>query len=171
MARTTTNAAKNPVKAIPEGYRTVTTYLIVKDAAKAIDFYTRAFGAVELFRMPGPDGKGVMHAEIKVGDSIVMLSDECPHMGTKSPLTLGGTATALHLYVEDVDASFKKATKAGAQTKQPPTDMFWGDRYGKVLDPFGHEWGLATHTEDLTPEEIGARAAKFFGRDTCATSC
>ena len=149
-------------KAAPEGYTTLTANLVVKDAAKAIDFYVRALGAEERFRMAGPDGKGVQHAEIKIGDSIVMLSGECEQRGSKSPLVLGGTATSFYLYVEDVDASFKRAIKAGAQAKEPVQDMFWGDRFGKVLDPFGHEWGLATHVEDLTPAEIDERAKKFF---------
>ena len=149
-------------KAIPEGDRTVTPYLTVRGADRAIEYYKQAFGAEELLRMPGPDGKGIMHAEIKVGDSKVFLSDEFPGMGSRSPETLGGSTASVHLYVEDVDAVFNRAVTAGAKVRMPVADMFWGDRYGKVMDPFGHEWGIATHKEDLTAEEIGQRAAAFF---------
>lgn len=145
------------VKPIPQGYHTVTPYLTVKGAAQAIEFYKRAFGAQEVERMPGPDGKSVMHAELKIGDSIVMLSDEFPQMGTRSPQTLGGSSGYLFLYVSDVDAAFKRAVDAGAKATMPPADMFWGDRFAKVSDPFGHEWGMATHKEDLSPEEIRKR--------------
>jgi PhnB protein len=145
------------VKPIPQGYHTVTPYLTVKGAAQAIEFYKRAFGAQEVERMPGPDGKSVMHAELKLGDSIVMLSDEFPQAGTRSPQTLGGSTGYLFLYVPDVDAAFKRAVDAGAKGAMPPSDMFWGDRFAKVSDPFGHEWGLATHKEDLSPEEIRKR--------------
>ena len=146
-------------KAIPDGYRTVTPYITVKGAAKAIDFYKRAFGAQEGERMTAPDGKSVMHAEIKIGDSMVMLSDEFPQMGSRSPQTLGGTTAAIFLYVPDVDTAFKRAVDAGAKAIMPPTDMFWGDRFGKLADPFGHEWAMATHKEDLAPEEIRKRGA------------
>lgn len=148
-------------RAIPEGDRNVTPYLTVRGADKAIEFYKRAFGAEELLRMPGPGG-AIIHAEIKVGDSKVFLSDEFPGMGCRSPETLGGSTASVHLYVEDVDAVFNRAVTAGAKVRMPVADMFWGDRYGKVVDPFGHEWGMATHKEDLTPEEIGQRAAAFF---------
>jgi uncharacterized glyoxalase superfamily protein PhnB len=114
--------------------------------------------------MPGPDGKSIMHAEIKIGDSRIFLSEEFPEMGCRSPESLGGTASSLHLYVEDVDAAFKRAVAAGAQVKMPVADMFWGDRFGKLIDPFGHEWGMATHKEDLTPEEIRERANVFFAQ-------
>jgi PhnB protein len=146
-------------KAVPDGYRTVTPYITVKGAAKAIDFYTRAFGAREGERMTAPDGKSVMHTEIKIGDSMVMLSDEFPQMGSRSPQTLGGTTGSIFLYVPDVDAAFKRAVDAGAKAIMPPTDMFWGDRFGKLADPFGHEWAMATHKEDLGPEEIRKRGA------------
>jgi PhnB protein len=146
-------------KAIPDGYRTVTPYLTVKGAAQAIDFYKRAFGARESERMTGPDGKSVMHAEIQIGDSLVMLSDEFPQMGSRSPQTLGGTTAAIFLYVPDVDAAFQQAADAGAKAIMPPADMFWGDRFGKLVDPFGHEWAMATHKEDLAPEEIRKRGA------------
>jgi len=149
-------------KAVPEGCHTVTPYLTVRGADRAIEFYKKAFGAKELMRMPGPGGKSIMHAEIKIGDSRIFLSDEFPEMGSRSPQSLGGTANSLHLYVEDVDAAFKKAIAAGAKVQMPVADMFWGDRYGKLIDPFGHEWGLATHKEDLTPREIRKRADDFF---------
>ena len=150
------------VKAIPDGYHTVTPYLMVRGADRAIEFYKRAFGAEELMRMPGPDGKSIMHAEIKIGDSRIFLSEEFPEMGCRSPQSLGGTASSLHLYIEDVDAAFKRAVAAGAQVKMPVGDMFWGDWFGKLIDPFGHEWGMATHTEDLTHQDIGKRAEAFF---------
>jgi PhnB protein len=146
-------------KPIREGFRTVTPYLTVKGAAQAIDFYKRAFGAQEVERMAGPDGKSVMHAEIKIGDSIVMLSDEMPQAGTQAPQTLGGTTASIFLYVADVDTAFKRAIDAGAKGVTPPADMFWGDRFGKLVDPFGHHWGMATHKQDLSPEEIHKRGA------------
>ena len=144
-------------KAIPEGYRTVTPYIVVKGAAQAIDFYKKAFGAKEGDRMTGPDGRTVMHAEIDIGDSKVMLSDEFPQMGGRSPQTLGGTTGSIFLYVQDVDTAFKRATDAGAKAVMPPTDMFWGDRFAKLSDPFGHEWAMATHKEDLSHDEIAKR--------------
>ena len=146
-------------KAIPDGYRTVTPYITVKGAAQALDFYKRAFGAQGGQCMTGPDGDSVMHAEIRIGDSFVMLSDEFPQMGCRSPQTLGGTTGSIFLYVPDVDAAFKRAVDAGAKAIVPPTDMFWGDRFGKLVDPFGHEWAIATHKEDLSPEEIRKRGA------------
>ena len=149
-------------KAIPGGYYTITPHLSVRGAARAIEFYKRAFGAKELMRMPGPDGKTIMHAELKIGDSIFFLNDEFPDMGCPSPQSLGGTPSALHLYVKDVDAAFNRAVAAGAQVRMPVSDMFWGDRYGKIIDPFGHEWGIGTHKEDLTPEEIRKRGEAFF---------
>jgi PhnB protein len=146
------------VKPIPDGYHTITPHLAVRDAAKAIDFYARAFGAEELYRMPGPGGV-VMHAELRVGDSIVMLGEENPQMGASSPQTIGGSPVSLLLYVKDVDASFARASAAGCAVQMPPTDMFWGDRYGKLQDPFGHHWALATHKEDVSPEEMARRMA------------
>ena len=150
-----------PVKPIPDGYHTVTPYLIVRNADQAIDFYKRAFGARELMRMPGPDGK-VMHAELKIGDSIFFLSDESLDMGHRSPESLGGASGSILLYVRDVDAAFKRAIDAGARVMTPLADMFWGDRYGHLADSFGHEWGPATHKEDLTPREIAKRQEAFF---------
>jgi PhnB protein len=146
-------------KPIPDGYRTVTPYLTVTGAAQALDFYKQAFGAQEVERMTGPDGQSVMHAGIRIGDSIVMLSDEFPQMGSRSPQTLGGTTASVFLYVPDVDTAFQRAIDAGAKATMAPTDMFWGDRFGKLVDPFGHEWGMATHKEDLGPEEIRKRGA------------
>jgi PhnB protein len=146
-------------KPIPDGHRTVTPYLTVQGAAKAIEFYKRAFGAHDEGRMDSPDGKRVIHAEIRIGDSMVMLSDEFPGMGARSPQALGGTTASIFLYVPDVDAAFKRAVDAGAKAVMPPTDMFWGDRFGKLVDPFGHEWAMATHQEDLSDEEIRKRGA------------
>lgn len=150
------------VKAVPEGYRTVTPYLYVRGAAKAIDFYTRAFGAVERFRMPGPN-QAIMHAELQIGDSMLMLSDENPKMEAMSPQALGGCPGSIFLYVEDVDAWFARATAAGAKAKMPPTDMFWGDRFCALVDPYGHHWGIATHKEDVTPEEMARRGKEVMG--------
>jgi PhnB protein len=148
------------VKAIPEGYHTISPSLTCKDAARAIDFYKKAFNAEEIMRMPSPDGK-ISHAELRIGDSVIFLNDE---MG---PMT--GTATAtpriyLFLYVEDADETFGNAVKAGAKVEMPLENQFWGDRFGKLTDPFGHQWGVATHVEDLTPEEIGRRASAFFAK-------
>lgn len=148
-------------KPIPEGYRTLTPMLSIKGADQAIDFYKDAFGAEERFRMPGPDGK-VAHAELQFGDSVIMMGNEDVERGCVSPLTLNGTPVTFYLYVPDVDASFKRATTAGCTVRMPVADMFWGDRYGEVQDPFGFRWGLATHKEDLTPEEIGRRAQAAF---------
>lgn len=150
------------VKPIPDGFRTCTPYMVVKGAAQAIEFYKKAFDAKELMRMPGPGG-AVMHAEIQIGNSVLMMCDEMDCGGgvkTRSPLDLGGTPMSIHLYVEKCDAAFDKAVKAGCKVQMPMTDMFWGDRFGKVVDPFGHEWSIATHMEDLTPEEIGKRMEK-----------
>jgi PhnB protein len=144
------------VKPIPEGYHTVTPYLSVDDASAAIDFYKQAFGATERVRMPAPDGK-IGHAELQIGDSLVMLSDPFPQSSTRPPKELGGTTSGLFLYVEDVDASFQQAVDAGATVAMAPEDMFWGDRFGSVLDPFGHHWSLATHKEDLSEKEIAER--------------
>jgi PhnB protein len=145
------------VKPIPEGYHSVTPYLAVHDAARALDFYHRAFGAKEIMRMNNPQGR-VGHAEIKIGDSIIMLAEETPNSGLRSPQSLNGSTVSLFVYLEDVDAVFNKALAAGAKEVQRPADMFWGDRYGRLSDPFGHSWSLATHIEDVTPEETGRRA-------------
>jgi len=145
------------VKPIPEGHHTITPYLVLNNSAEAIDFYKQAFGAVELCRMAGPGGRGVMHAELKIGDSLLYLSDECPGMGNPSPKTLGGTPVGIHLNVEDVDTVFARAVAAGASAQMPPADMFWGDRFGKLQDPFGHSWSLSTHFEDVSSEEMQRR--------------
>jgi uncharacterized glyoxalase superfamily protein PhnB len=149
-------------KAVPDGFNTVSPHMVVRGAKKAIDFYKKAFGAEGVVCMPGPDGESVMHGEIKIGNSTVMIHDEFPGPGPKAPDSLNGTSVKMHLYVEDVDALFKRAVAAGATPTMPVADMFWGDRYGMVTDPFGHHWGIATHKEDLTPEEIGQRAEAFF---------
>ena len=150
--------APKKVSPIPAGYHTVTPYLTVNDGARALDLYARAFGARETVRMPGPGGK-VMHAEFRIGDSLIMLSDEFPGMSTsKAPTTLGGTTGSLLLYVRDVDRAFRKAVDAGCTSLMPPTDMFWGDRFGKLRDPFGNEWSMATHTEDVPPKQMAERA-------------
>ena len=137
----------------PQGYHSITPTIIVRDAAKAIDFYKEAFGAEEIGRMAGPDG-AIMHAEIQIGDSRVMLGEENEQWGTRSPLSTNGNPGSLHIYVENADASFDRAIKAGAQVRYPLEDAFWGDRYGKVTDPFGHEWAIATRVKDLTPQEM-----------------
>jgi PhnB protein len=145
----------NQVKPIPQGYHSVTPYLTVNDAARAIDFYKRAFGAQEVMRMDGPNGK-IGHAEIKIGDSRIMLGDEMPG-GARSPQSLGGTTAGIMLYVENADTVFNQAVSAGAQVEAPLADMFWGDRYGKLKDPFGHSWSVATHKEDVAPDEMSKR--------------
>jgi uncharacterized glyoxalase superfamily protein PhnB len=150
------------VKPIPEGYHTITPFLTVRGADRAIDFYRRAFGAEELGRMHGPDGKTVMHAELKIGTSRFFLCDEVPGMDCRSPQTLGGSPTGIYLYVRDVDEAFRRAVDAGANVKRPLEDMFWGDRTGSVLDPFGYTWDLATRREEVAPEEMKRRGEEFF---------
>jgi PhnB protein len=146
----------------PEGYHTVTPYLIVGDAAKAIEFYKQAFGATELFRMEAPGGK-IGHAEIKIGNSPIMLADEMPEMGYMSPQSLGGTPVSIMIYVEDVDTVAGQAVAAGAQVLKPVADQFYGDRSGSFADPFGHQWHVATHIEDVSPEEMSKRVAALHG--------
>lgn len=150
------------VKPIPEGFSTVNAYIIVPNAVEALDFYAKAFGAEQVARMPGPDGESTMHAEMRIGDSTVMLTDENPEWGSRSALTIGGSPVSLHVYVEDADAFFDRAVTAGCEATMPLMDAFWGDRYGKVKDPYGIEWGIATHVEDLSPEEMDKRAQAFF---------
>jgi PhnB protein len=142
-----------PVKPIPEGYHTVTPFLTVRDAANAIAFYEKAFGAKSRGVMKGPNGK-VMHAELQIGDSIIMLSDEFPDYGALSPLALNGSPAGLHIYVENADAAFDRAVKAGAQVEMPVSEQFWGDRYGRLRDPYGHKWSIATHVKDLSMDEM-----------------
>lgn len=145
------------VKPIPEGYHTATPYLIIKGAADAIEFYKKAFGATELFRFPAPDGK-IGHAEIKIGDSPIMLADEYPDMGYNGPKSLGGSPVSLMIYVEDVDTVFNRAVDAGATVKEAVSDKFYGDRIGTLVDPFGHVWHVSTHKEDVSLEEMEKRA-------------
>ena len=147
------------VKAIPDGYHALTPHLVVSDAKKAVAFYQKAFGARELFSFPTPDG-GIAHAQLQIGDSVLMLCQECEERGMRSPKKVGGVSSSLFLYVADVDASFEKAVAAGAKSKQPVADMFWGDRYGSVTDPFGHDWEIATHVKDVSPEELQAAMAQ-----------
>lgn len=149
------------VKPIPDGFHTVTPSLVVKNAAEAIEFYKKAFDANEIYRFPTPDGK-IMHSLIQIGSSFVMLTDEFPVMGSKSPTTLEGTPVTLHLYVEDADKIFNQALEAGATVTMPIMDAFWGDRYGVVLDPFGHSWSIATHKIDMMPEELRKAGEEFF---------
>ena len=146
-------------KPIPDGFTTVTPHLVLKDSAAAIEYYKKAFGAVEMSHMPGPDGKGVMHAMLKIGTAFIMLGDEppadqCNPLGPKSAQSLNGSSVALHLYVDNADAVFKRAIDAGGTVVMPPMDMFWGDRYGMLVDPFGHRWSVATHMRDMTPEQM-----------------
>ncbi|HWZ75143.1 MAG TPA: VOC family protein [Candidatus Sulfotelmatobacter sp.] len=140
-------------KPIPEGYHTLTPFLTVRNAVRAIEFYKQAFGAQERGVAKGPDGK-VMHAELKIGDSVIMLSDEYPEFGSLSPQSVGGSPMGLHIYIENVDAAFDRAVKAGAQVEMPVMDQFWGDRYGKLKDPFGHKWSIATHVKDVSADEM-----------------
>lgn len=150
------------VKAIPAGHRTVTPYLTIKNGVKALEFYKKAFGATESYKLLMPDGR-LGHAEIRLGDSVIMLSDEFPEFGGKAPQTLGGSAVSIHLYVEDVDALFKRALAAGAKERKPVMDQFYGDRSGQLEDPFGHLWWVATHKEDVAPEEMQKRVRAMFG--------
>jgi uncharacterized glyoxalase superfamily protein PhnB len=149
-------------KPIPDGYHTVTPALTVKNGADMIEFYKRALGARELMRIAGPDGRHLMHAEIEVGDSRIMLSDESPEQGCRAPASVGTVTSSLYVYVEDVDKAFRRAVEAGAKVVMPVMDMFWGDRFGQVEDPAGHRWGLATHKEDPTPEEMARRQREFL---------
>ncbi len=148
------------VKPIPEGMRSITPHLICEGAAEAIEFYKKAFGAVENGRMPGPNGK-LMHAQIRIGDSALMLVDDFPEMGGHGPKALKGSPVTIHLYVEDADKVFNQAVAAGATVRMPLADMFWGDRYGQIEDPFGHHWSIATHKQDLTPEQMQAGMANM----------
>ena len=147
------------VKPIPDDMHTLTPHLVCTGAAAAIDFYVKAFNAVELARLPAPNDK-LMHAMVKIGDSPLMLFDEAPEWGSRSPQTLKGTPVIIHMYVKDVDAAMAQAVAAGATLTMPATDMFWGDRYGQITDPFGHQWSLATHIRDVSPEEMQAEMAK-----------
>ncbi len=150
------------VKPIPENFHTIQPALIVRNAVQAIEFYKKALGAQELMRMPGPDG-AIMHAELKIGDSVVFIGEENPNMGfCKSPQTLGGCTVSLNVYVPDADKVFNQAVSAGAKETMPVADQFWGDRYGLLTDPYGYVWGIATHKENLTSDEVQKRARDFF---------
>jgi len=158
QSKTKTKAKPSKVKAVPAGYETITPYITVRGAAKALDFYKKAFGAKETMRLPSPDGK-IGHAEISIGKAHVMLSDEFPEMGAKGPQTVGGSPVLLHLYVDNVDAAFKRAEQAGAKVTRPVADMFYGDRGGQLEDPFGHKWWLASRIEEVAPKELQRRMA------------
>jgi PhnB protein len=157
------NNMAGSAKPVPKGFHTVTPSLVVRNAAQAIDFYKKALGAEELMRMATPNGK-IGHAELKVGDSIIFLTEESPEMGNKSPQTLGGSASSLYLYVEDVDKAFQRAIDAGGKSTMPVADMFWGDRFGTFSDPYGHNWGLSTHVQDLSEQEIEKAAKDFYAQ-------
>ena len=150
------------VRPIPEGFHTITPHLICSGAADALAFYQQAFGARELIRLPGPGGK-LMHAQVRIGDSLLMLADAFPEYGSAGPLALNNTPVYLHLYVDDVDSAYARAVEAGAKPLMPPADMFWGDRYGQVEDPFGHRWSLATHQRDMTPEQMMEEMGRTMG--------
>lgn len=149
------------VQPIPKGCNSINLYIVVKDSAAAMDFYEKAFGATKGMVMSAPGG-GTVHGEVLIGNSTLMLADENPQWEMKSPESLGGSPASIHLYVDDCDALFKQAIEAGCTEVSPVVDMFWGDRYGKVLDPFGYQWGIATHVEDVPDEEMGKRAQEFF---------
>jgi PhnB protein len=159
----------NPVKGIPAGFHTIVPHLTVKGASQAIEFYKKAFAAAEMVRLPGPDGKSLMHASIKIGDSVLFLVDESPERGCLGPQGSSGSPVTIHLYVEDVDAVFNQAVSAGAQVSMPLADAFWGARYGRLTDPFGHSWSLATQKEDLTPDEISKRGGAAFASRASST--
>ena len=152
------------VNAKPEGYSTLTATLSIQGADKAIDWYTKVFGAKLRSRMPTPDGKAVWHAELQVGDSVFMLNDELPNMGLRSPKSVGEATSSIHFYTDDVDGVYAKALAAGAKSTSPPMDMFWGDRYAQIEDPFGHVWSLATHTEDVPENQLESRGREFAAR-------
>jgi PhnB protein len=156
-------ALMSKVDAVPPGYHTITPSLAIRNAERAIEFYKKAFGAEEQFRMPGPDGK-LMHAELRIGNSIIMLGEEMPEWGARSPSMLGGSPVSFYLYVDDVDAFWNRAVAAGAKPTMPLSDMFWGDRMGKLEDPFGHVWAPAQHVKDMTPEELKQAQDAFFAQ-------
>ena len=151
------------VRAIPKGYHSVTPHIVVRDAASAIAFYKKAFGAKEIMRLPGPSG-AIMHAEIRIGDSGVMIANEMPEMGNKSPQALDGSPVDFYVYVEKVDAAYKRAVNAGAKVIMPVADMFWGDRMGRLEDPFGHSWSLASHVKDMTARKMKKAQEAFFAQ-------
>lgn len=148
---------------IPEGFHTITPHLVCDGAADALTFYAQAFGAQEVSRLPGPDGR-IMHAQVRIGDSLLMLADDFPEYGSVGARALKNTPVYLHLYVEDADAAYARALEAGAKTLMPPADMFWGDRYGQVEDPFGHRWSIATHKRDMTPQQMKEEMEQVMSR-------
>ena len=150
------------VKSIPEGYSTITPHLVIRSAVEAIDFYKKAFGAEEIYRQMTPDGQAVLHTALKFGDSVLMLCDEFPEGDSHAPKSLNGTTVTMHLYVEDADRVFQRAIEAGCTASMPIMDAFWGDRYGKVKDPFGHVWSIATRIAEVSPEEIDRAAEAYF---------
>lgn len=150
-------------KSIPDGFHTVTPSIVLSNSKEAIEFYKKAFGAREIYQMPTPDGK-IMHAMIQIGDSFIMMADEFPEMGTRSPKTVGGTSTTIHLYVEDADNVYNQAVQAGAKPTMPMMDAFWGDRFGTIQDPFGHSWAISTHQKDVSPEEMRKAAEEFIDK-------
>ena len=158
--------ATQAVKPIPDGMHTLTPHIVCEGASDALAFYQKAFNAEELMRLPGPNGK-IMHAAVRIGDSVLMLMDDFPEWGSLGQKALKGTPAVLHLYVTDADAAIARAVAAGAQVTMPAADMFWGDRYGQVVDPFGHRWSIATHKQDLTPEEIQQNMAKMGAMEGC----
>jgi uncharacterized glyoxalase superfamily protein PhnB len=159
--------SKPAAKPVPEGFRTLTPFLICKDALQALNFYVRAFGAEEISKLVGPDGK-LMHAALRIGDSMIMFSEECPEMGGFSPQHFGGSSVTIHLSVADADAAFARAAAEGAMPLMPVAEMFWGARYGVFKDPFGHTWSVATQVKDLSPEEIQVNAAKACAEHVAA---
>jgi uncharacterized glyoxalase superfamily protein PhnB len=160
-AASKSNSAKGP-KHIPEGCHGVIPHLIVTDGNRAVEFYKRAFGAKEIERMPGPDGRSLAHAHLRIGGGALYLCDEAPAMNARAPTSIGGTPVSMHIYVDDVDAAFSRAVEAGATVTMPLTNMFWGDRFGKLRDPFGHEWTMATHIEDVSPADMMERGKAAF---------
>jgi PhnB protein len=161
-----------PVKPIPDGFHSITPYLVVRGGVEAIEFYQKAFGAKERLRLPAPDGKGIGHAELVIGNSIIMLADEFPQYGKRSPLSVGGTSVTVCLYVEDADKTYNQAVDAGAKAVQPVTDKFYGDRSGCLTDPFGHNWMVMTHKEDVSDSEMRKRLEQVYadmaaGKKTC----
>lgn len=159
------------VKPVPDGFNTVSAYLVVPNSIEALGFYAKALGAEEIARMTLPDGKTTMHAEMRIGNSIVMMSDENPQCDTKSPSSLGGTPVSMALYVADCDTLFNRAVEAGCTVQMPLTDMFWGDRYGQVVDPYGHIWSILTHQEDVGEEEMASRQAEFIAQMAQGKTC
>jgi PhnB protein len=159
------------VSPVPPGFHTVTPHLVLRNCTAAIDFYKKAFGAVEIMRMPGMNGKGVGHAELKIGDSVIFMADEWPGMELAAPEKFGGTTVSLHIYVADCDKLYNQAVAAGCKATMPLMNMFWGDRYGKLLDPYGHSWSIASHVEDVPPDEMAKRGAEAMKQMAAGGKC